>query len=384
VSGPLAGVRVVELASIGPGPMAAMLLADLGADVLRIDRPDAAQRKGPAGLDLTVLDRGRPSIGVDLKHPDGSALVLDLVAGADALIEGYRPGTTERLGLGPDACRARNPRLVYGRMTGWGQDGPLARAAGHDVNYLALTGALASIGPAGDDAAPVIPLNLVADFGGGALYLALGIVSALLAVRDGGEGQVVDAAMVDGASHLMTAFHGLQAAGQHGPRGTNLLDGGAPFYSVYRTKDDRWVSVGALEPQFFATLRRLLELDDAPELADQHDRSAWPAMRARLAARFRERTRDEWCVLLEGTDACFAPVLDVAEAPEHPAHVARGVFADVGGVVQPRPAPRFSGTPTAAPTPPPVAASDTAAGLRAWGIAAERIAALAAAGAIAA
>lgn len=380
--GPLAGVRVIELAGIGPGPFAAMLLADLGAEVLRIDRPDAAERGGPAGLDLTVLNRSRRSVGVDLKQPEGVELVLDLVARADVLIEGFRPGTTERLGLGPADCLARNPRLVYGRMTGWGQDGPLASAAGHDVNYLALTGALGSIGPAGDHAAPVIPLNLVADFGGGALYLALGVVSALLAVRDGHHGQVVDAAMVDGASSLMTAFHGLSAAGQHGPRGTNLLDGGAPFYSVYGTKDDRWVAVGALEPQFYAELVRRLDLADDPAMADQHDREAWPAMRGRLAETFRRRTRDEWCDRLEGTDACFAPVLDVSEAARHPANVARDVFVDVEGVVQPRPAPRFSGTPTARPTAPSVPASDTEEGLRSWGIDDALLAALTAAGAI--
>jgi len=382
VSGPLAGVRVVELAGIGPGPFAAMLLADLGAEVLRVDRPDAAEREGPAGLDLRVLNRSRRSVGIDLKAPAGAELVLDLVARADVLIEGFRPGTTERLGLGPDACLARNPRLVYGRMTGWGQDGPLAAAAGHDVDYLALTGALGSIGPAGDTAPPVIPLNLVADFGGGALYLALGIVSALLSARESGTGQVVDAAMVDGAASLMTAFYGLHAAGQHGPRGTNLLDGGAPFYATYRTKDDRWVAVGALEPQFYAELVRRLDLADDPAMADQHDRATWPAMRACLAARFRERTRDEWCARLEGTDACFAPVLEVAEAPQHPANVARDVFVEVDGVVQPRPAPRFSGTPTATPTAPPVPGADTVDGLRDWGVDGERLTALVAAGAI--
>lgn len=382
MAGPLSGVRIVELAGIGPAPFAAMLLADLGADVLRVERVDAERRGGPAGLDLAPLNRSRRSVAIDLKAPDGVAAVLDLVATADALIEGFRPGVAERLGLGPDDCRTRSPRLVYGRMTGWGQDGPLAQAAGHDLNYVALSGALAAIGPAGADRDPVIPLNLVGDFGGGALYLALGVVSAILEARTGGAGQTVDAAMVDGAASLMTMFFGLRAAGQHGARGTNLLDGGAPFYAVYRTADDRWITVGALEPQFYATLLDRLGLADDPLFARQHDRSRWPAMRERLAALFAGAPRAHWCDLLEGGDTCFAPVLDLDEAPDHAHNRDRGTFVDVGGVVQPGPAPRFSRTVPDAPSLPPRPGADTIAGLRDWGVPAARIDALVAAGVV--
>jgi alpha-methylacyl-CoA racemase len=380
VPGPLSGVRIVELAGIGPGPFAAMLLADLGADVLRVERVDAARRGGAGGIDLTVLNRSRRSVAVDLKNPAGAAAVLTLVEQADALVEGFRPGVAERLGLGPEDCLAHNPRLVYGRMTGWGQDGPLAQAAGHDLNYIALSGALAAIGPAGED--PVVPLNLVGDFGGGALYLALGVVSAILEARTSGAGQVVDASMVDGASSLMAAFYGLRAAGLHGERGTNLLDGGAPFYAVYRTADDRWVSIGALEPQFFATLVLLLGLQDDPVFQDQHDRAGWPAMRERLAAIFASESREHWCALLEGSDACFAPVLDMDEAPGHPHNAGRGTFVDVGGETQPGPAPRFSRTPSAPPTPAPAPGADTLGALQEWGIDPERLRALAAAGVV--
>jgi alpha-methylacyl-CoA racemase len=384
VTGPLAGVRIVELAGIGPGPFAAMLLADLGADVLRVERVDAARRGGPGGLELTVLNRSRRSVAVDLKSPDGVATVLDLVERADAFIEGFRPGVAERLGLGPDDCLARNPALVYGRMTGWGQDGPLAPRAGHDINYIALSGALAAIGPGADGEAPVVPLNLVGDFGGGSLYLALGIVSALLEARGSGRGQVVDATMVDGAASLMTAFFGLHAAGQHtAPRGSNVLDGGAPFYGVYRTKDDRWVSVGALEPQFYAALIQGMGLQDAPETAAQNDRSTWPAMRERFTATFASRTRDEWTAILGDTDACFAPVLELDEAPAHPHNVARGVFVDVDGVPQPGPAPRFSRTTADAPTPAPRPGADTLEGLAAWGVPADRLERLVADGVVA-
>ncbi|CAB4900723.1 unannotated protein [freshwater metagenome] len=383
MSGPLDGVRIVELAGIGPGPFAAMLLADLGADVLRVERVDAARRGGPGGLALTTLNRSRRSVAVDLKSPDGVATVLDLVARADALIEGFRPGVAERLGLGPDDCHARNPALVYGRMTGWGQSGPLAPTAGHDINYIALSGALAAVGPGADGEGPVVPLNLVGDFGGGSLYLALGIVSAILAARADGLGQVVDATMVDGAASLMTAFYGLAASGQHTPpRGSNVLDGGAPFYGVYRTKDDRWVSIGALEPQFYATLIGLLGLADAPEMAAQGDPSTWPAMRERFAATFASETREHWCGILEGTDACFAPVLELDEAPHHPHNVARDVFVTVDGVPQPGPAPRFSRTQTAAPTVAPAPGADTLEGLRAWGIPADELDRLLAAGTI--
>jgi alpha-methylacyl-CoA racemase len=340
--GPLAGVRVVELAGIGPGPFCAMLLADLGADVLRVDRPAASRPGWP-----TVLARGRRSVAVDLKHPDGAGVVLDLVAAADALVEGFRPGVAERLGIGPDACLARNPRLVYGRVTGWGQQGPWRLAAGHDIDYVALAGALHPIGQAGGP--PVPPLNLLGDFGGGGMLLALGVVAALLEAGRSGTGQVVDAAMVDGAALLTTQFHELLAAGLwREERGANLLDGGAPFYGVYETADGRHLAVGALEPQFWAELLRRLGLD-AGDLPAQLDRDGWPLLRARLAALFRTRTRDEWSELLAGTDACVTPVLGLAEAPAHPHNRARGTFVDVGGVVQPAPAPRFS-RPASTPT----------------------------------
>jgi alpha-methylacyl-CoA racemase len=373
--GPLAGIRVVELAGIGPGPFAAMLLADLGAEVLRVDRPAASRPAWP-----TVLARGRRSVVVDLKHPDGAAVVLDLVASADALVEGFRPGVVERLGIGPDACLARNPRLVYGRVTGWGQEGPWRLAAGHDIDYVALAGALHPIGQAGGP--PVPPLNLVGDFGGGGMLLALGVVAALLEAGRSGRGQVVDAAMVDGAALLTTQFHELLAAGLwREERGANLLDGGAPFYGVYQTADGRHLAVGALEPQFFAELLRRLGLD-AGDLPDQLDRDGWPLLRERLAELFRTRTRDQWCELLAGSDACVAPVLDLGEAPAHPHNRARGTFVDVGGVVQPAPAPRFSHTPPDPPAPPATPGEHTDQALADWGITPEEVARLRAAGAI--
>jgi alpha-methylacyl-CoA racemase len=373
--GPLAGIRVVELAAIGPGPFAAMLLADLGAEVLRVDRPAASRPAWP-----TVLARGRRSVVVDLKHPDGAGVVLDLVASADALVEGFRPGVVERLGIGPDACLARNPRLVYGRVTGWGQEGPWRLAAGHDIDYVALAGALHPIGQAGGP--PVPPLNLVGDFGGGGMLLALGVVAALLEARRSGRGQVVDAAMVDGAALLTTQFHELLAAGLwREERGANLLDGGAPFYGVYQTADGRHLAVGALEPQFFAELLRRLGLD-AGDLPGQLDRDGWPVLRERLAERFRTRTRDQWCELLAGTDACVAPVLDLGEAPAHPHNRARSTFVDVGGVVQPAPAPRFSRTPPDPPAPPATPGAHTDQALADWGITPDEVARLRAAGAV--
>jgi alpha-methylacyl-CoA racemase len=359
--GPLAGIRVVELAGIGPGPFAAMLLADLGAEVLRVDRPAASRPAWP-----TVLARGRRSVVVDLKHPDGAAVVLDLVASADALVEGFRPGVVERLGIGPDACLARNPRLVYGRVTGWGQEGPWRLAAGHDIDYVALAGALHPIGQAGGP--PVPPLNLVGDFGGGGMLLALGVVAALLEAGRSGRGQVVDAAMVDGAALLTAQFHELLAAGLwREERGANLLDGGAPFYGVYETADGRHLAVGALEPQFFAELLRRLGLD-AGDLPDQLDRDGWPVLRERLAGLFRTRTRDQWCELLAGTDACVAPVLGLGEAPAHPHNRARGTFVEVGGVTQPAPAPRFSRTPPGPPSPPAPPGAHTDQALADWGV----------------
>jgi alpha-methylacyl-CoA racemase len=373
--GPLEGVRVVEVAGIGPGPFCAMLLADMGAEVLRVERPAAGRQDWPA-----LFGRGRRSVAVDLKHPEGAGMVLDLAASADALVEGFRPGVAERLGIGPGACLARNPRLVYGRVTGWGQEGPLAQAAGHDIDYIALAGALHPIGPAGG--APVPPLNLVGDFGGGGMLLALGVVAALLEAGRSGRGQVVDAAMVDGAALLTTELHELRAAGLWSDRrGANLLDGGAPFYDVYETADGGHLAVGALEPGFYAALLELVGLDGA-DLPAQRDRDGWPALRERLAALFRTRTRDEWCRLLEGTDACVAPVLSPTEAPAHPHNRARGTFVDVGGVVQPAPAPRFSRTPCARPEPPVGPGEHTDGNLAAWGIDPDEVARLRAAGAV--
>src|SRR5262245_2191092 len=378
--GPLAGYRVLELAGIGPGPHCAMLLADLGADVLRVDRTADAQLgiSKPAFADL--MNRGRRSVAVDLKHPEGVATVLRLVERADVLIEGFRPGVTERLGLGPDVCLARNPRLIYGRMTGWGQTGPLAQAAGHDWNYIAITGALYPIGRAGER--PVPPLNLVGDFGGGALYLAFGIAAALLEAQRSGKGQVVDAAIVDGAASLMTLFYGLRAAGVWtDERAANFLDTAAPFGEVYETRDGKYITVLAIEPKFYKELLERMGLA-GEDLPHQHDRSAWPAMKERFAAIFRTRTRDEWCAILEGTDACFAPVLSMAEAPTHPHNVARETFVDYEGVVQPAPAPRFSRTPGAIQRPPARPGEHTTEALADWGFAASDIARLRAAGAV--
>ena len=372
--GPLQGVRVVELASIGPGPFCAMLLADLGAEVLAVDRPAAG---GPGWPPL--FGRGRRRVAVDLKHPEGPGLVLDLVAGADALVEGFRPGVAERLGIGPEACLRRNPRLVYGRVTGWGQDGPLAGAAGHDIDYIALAGALHPIGPAAGP--PVPPLNLLGDFGGGGMLLALGVVAALLEAGRSGRGQVVDAAMVDGAALLTTQLHELLAAGLWADRRqANLLDGAAPCYAVYETADGRHLAVGALEPRFWAELLERTGLA-AEDLPAQLDRDGWPRLRQRLAALFRTRTREEWCALLEGTDACVAPVLSLLEAPGHPHHRARSSFVEVGGALQPAPAPRFSRTPCATPAP-PGSGQDPAATLAAWGLPPDRVARLLAAGAV--
>jgi alpha-methylacyl-CoA racemase len=349
--GPLAGMKVIELASIGPGPMCAMLLADLGAQVTRIDRLAPSGLGVPVPPKFDVMGRGRRSVALDLKAAAGRDAALRLIAGADVLVEGWRPGVAERLGLGPDACFAHNPGLVYGRMTGFGQTGPLAEAAGHDINYIALSGALHAIGTPG---AALPPLNLVGDFGGGALYLAFGLMAALWERQRSGRGQVVDAAMVDGASSLMAMFHGLAAAGQWNAarRGDNLLDGGAPFYASYECAGGGQVAVGALEPKFFAELAQRIGL--APGfVAGQHDRSTWPAMRQALADIFLTRTRDEWAALLDGSDACVAPVLSLHEAPGHPHAAARAAFVDVGGVLQPAPAPRFSRSPAAVPSAPP-------------------------------
>lgn len=379
-TGPLAGVRIVELGGVGPTPFCCMLLADLGADVLRIDRPPGYDGGAPVDPRFNLLHRGRRSAALDLKNPAAVEAVLRLVRRADVLVEGFRPGVAEKLGLGPDACLAVNPALVYGRMTGWGQDGPLATEPGHDVNYIALTGALHAIGPAGGP--PAIPLNLVGDLGGGALYLAMGVLAALLESRASGQGQVVDAAMVDGAASLMTLFYGLFAAGYwHDERGTNRLDSGAPWYQVYETKDGRWLSLGSNEARFWANTVRLLGLGDA-ELPDQHDRSRWPELHATLAAVFRTRTRDEWCALAEGQEVCLAPVLSLAEAPSHPHLRARGTFVDVDGVTQPAPAPRFSRTPGAIQRPPARPGEHTDEALADWGLTPAEVSALTAAGAI--
>jgi alpha-methylacyl-CoA racemase len=381
MSGPLTGLRIVERAGIGPGPFAAMMLADMGAEVLRVDRADAVGQPAPT---WDVNARGRRSVGVDLKHPEGREAVLRLVGGADALIEGFRPGVTERLGLGPDDCLARRPTLVYGRMTGWGQDGPQAQAAGRDINYVALSGTLAMIGRPGEP--PVPPLTLVGEYGGGGMLLAFGIVCGIVEAAGSDRGQVVDAAMLDGAALLAGMFHGLRADGQWGERGTNLLDGGAWFYDSYETADGRYLSVGAIDPQARTELLRLTgladDVDGGGPIPDAADRSTWPGMAARVAARVRTRTRDEWSTLFDGTDACVAPVLEPGEAPSHPHLAARGTFTEVGGVVQPAPAPRFDRTPGTVAAPPPAPGEHTDDALGDWGFAPDEIASLRDCGAV--
>ncbi len=340
-SGPLVGLRIVEFAGIGPGPFAAMLLADMGADVVRIDRPGAAERDK-----RDVIGRGRRNLVLDLKQRDGLEVALQLLDAADALIEGFRPGVMERLGLGPEAVLARNPRLVYGRVTGWGQSGPLAQAAGHDINYIALAGALGAIGP---EEKPVPPLNLVGDYGGGALYLLVGMLAGIIEAKRSGRGQVVDCAMCDGAASLLSIFFTLLARGQwEERRGSNLLDGGAPFYGTYECADGGFIALGALEPQFYETLCRLAGLE-APEFRERSDRKRWPHLRQKMQAVFKTRTRTEWCAILEGSDACFAPVLGLREASTHPHMAHRNSFVVCDGVLQPAPAPRFSRTPSAIP-----------------------------------
>ncbi len=341
--GPLHGLKIVEFAALGPAPMGAMILADLGAEVVRIERKLAPGAKPASELfdpALDILNRSRRVVTLDLKKPEGLAAARQLIAGADGLVEGFRPGVMERLGLGPDACLAANPRLVYGRMTGWGQSGPLAHAAGHDINYLSLSGALHSIGEPGGK--PVVPLNLVADCGGGAMLLVVGLLAALLEARGSGRGQVVDAAMTDGSALLMTMMYTLKAMGEWTPqRGSNLLDGGAHFYDTYRCADGKYISVGPIEPQFYALFLDKAGIAD-PDFALQWERARWPELKTRLAAHLQTRTRNAWCALLEGSDACVAPVLDMDEAPEHPHNRARATFVEVGGVIQPAPAPRFS------------------------------------------
>ncbi len=372
--GPLAGLRIVEMEGLGPAPFCGMLLADLGADIVRIDRTADAGLGVARDPKFDLNSRSRRSVAVDMKRPEGVALVRGLIRKADALIEGFRPGVMERFGLGPEICLGDNPKLVYGRMTGWGQTGPLAKAAGHDINYISLTGALHAMGRAGDK--PLPPLNLVGDYGGGALYLAVGVLAGLWHAQRTGKGQVVDAAMVDGAASLMSIFYGLLAQGVwQDQRGVNLLDTGAPWYESYETKDGKFISLGPIEPKFYAEFLKVAELDQAG-LPDQYDRARWPELRAKLAEAIRKRTRDVWVAALEGTDACFAPVLSMAEAPRHPHNVARGTFVEVDGVVQPGPAPRFSATPGKVQGPPPRRGEHTATALRDWGIAATQIAQL--------
>ena len=380
MSGPLDGVRIIELAGLGPAPFAGMMLADAGADIIRIDRSERATYPPNTEPHVDLMNRGRRSVAVDLKHPDGVGLVLRLVEGADGLMEGFRPGVTERLGIGPDVCLARNPKLVYGRMTGWGQDGPMASAAGHDIDYIALAGALEPMARAGQR--PFPPLNLVGDFGGGGMMLAFGMCAAIISARQTGAGQVVDAAMVDGAAALMTMTYTLRSSGMwKEERGTNLLDTGAHFYEVYETSDGGYMALGAIEPQFYAALLRGLELE-GEDLPDQMDREAWPQMKERFAALFATKTRDEWTAVFEGTDACVAPVLSPWEAPSHPHLRARGTFSEVAGVVQPSPAPRFGGTPGAIRRPPPNPGQHADEALADWGLDPDEVAELRSAKAI--
>jgi alpha-methylacyl-CoA racemase len=376
--GPLTGLRVVELASIGPGPLCAMLLADLGAEVIRIDRTEPSGLGVPMDVKFEVSGRNRRSVALDIKNPAGRDAALRLIDRADVLIEGFRPGVAERLGLGPEACHARNPGLVFGRMTGFGQTGPLSQAAGHDLNYIALTGALHAIG--GKDK-PIPPLNLVGDYGGGALYLAFGILSAIFERSRSGQGQVVDAAMVDGASSLMSIFFGMAASGAWNvnERAANLLDGGSPFYDTYATADGQWVSIGSLEPKFFAELVQRIGLDTS-YLKRQYDRRCWPEMRADITRLIAAKSRDEWSALLEGTDVCFAPVLRIDEVAQHPHALARGGYIELNGITQPAPAPRFSRSQPARPTPPVKAGTHTDSILAEAGFSTDEIAALRSAG----
>jgi len=374
--GPLTGIKVVEMAGIGPGPFCAMMLSDMGAEVIRVDR---LAHKG-IGHRANVLNRGRRSIAVDLKNPDGVAAVQQLIDGADVVIEGFRPGVMERLGLGPDTCLARNPRLIFGRMTGWGQSGPLAPAAGHDINYISIGGALGAMGYS--DRPPSPPLNLVGDFGGGAMYLLAGVLAALVERGTSGQGQVIDAAMTDGTASLLSPFYGMMAMGMWTKeRMDNRLDGGAHYYGSYACADGKFISIGSIEPQFYALLLELCEIDD-PEFAKQNDKQHWASLRSKLEALFATQTRDHWCALLEGTDVCFAPVLDLQEAPNHPHNVARQSFVEIDGVTQPAPAPRFSRTPTSVQAPAAMAGEHSEEILSDWGFAANEISALKQAGAI--
>ena len=376
--GPLAGTKVIEMKGIGPGPYAGMLLADMGAEVIVVERSSRTSGIAlPSAKDVNA--RGKKSVAIDVKHPEGLKVLLKLAESADVLLEGFRPGVAERLGFGPDDCLAVNPKLVYGRVTGWGQSGPLANAAGHDINYIALTGALAAIGGIEK---PLPPLNLVGDYAGGSLFLVVGVLAALLEARQSGHGQVVDAAITDGSASLMSVFHSLANLGLWSTeRHANLLDGAAYYYGVYETSDNKWISIGPLEPQFYGLLVELAGLDEEI-FGKQAEVADWPAMRERLAEVFKSRTQKEWCDLLEGSDACFAPVLDFAEAPGHPHNRARGTYVDVDGIVQPAPAPRFSRTGCAVPQAPHTEGADTADVLQRWGFSADEIAELRGKGAL--
>jgi alpha-methylacyl-CoA racemase len=377
--GPLAGIRIVEIVGLGPGPFCGMLLADLGAEVLRVDRADVARGVDRSVPATNAMHRSKRAIGIDLKDPVGVETFLRLTDAADAAFEVFRPGVVERLGIGPDTARARNPRLVYGRLTGYGQDGPLASKAGHDIDYLAIAGALEPLGRAGQPPTP--PINVIADFAGGGMLLAYGILAALIARERTGDGQVVDAAMVDGAATMLTPFYAARASGFWGPRGTNMLDTGSPWYDSYETADGGWLAIGAIEPQFYAQLLDGLGLVNT-DLPDQHDVARWPELRERFAAVVRTRTRDEWEEHFATLDACVAPALSPLEAPNHPHNVARGTFLEIGGVPQPAPSPRFSGTPAGSPTPPEHPGESTEATLTAWGFTTDEIAGLRDAGTV--
>ncbi len=379
--GPLTGMKIVELAGIGPVPFCSTLLADMGAQVIRVDRT------APSGLGISgknpafdVLGRGRKSISVDLKNPDGVDAVLRLVESADALVEGFRPGVAERLGLGPDVCLARNEKLVYGRMTGWGQDGPISHAAGHDINYIALSGVLYSVG--NKDSGPIPPLNLTGDFGGGAMFLAFGVMAALWEAQRSGKGQVVDTSMLEGSAYLMLPIYGMHGSGfWTDERGTNILDTGAPFYGTYECSDGNWISIGSIEPKFYAELMEKSGMDKM-NLPAQMDRDSWPGMIDTYREVFKTKSRDEWCEIMEGSDICFAPVLSMTEAPHHAQNVARDSFVEVAGVPQPGPAPKFSRTQAGVQGPPPSLGENTQEGLAEWGFSADEIATLLASGAV--
>ncbi len=381
MSGPLTGLKVIELAGIGPAPMAAMMLSDMGAEVIRVDRLTASGLGIPMPKKFNFLGRGRKSIAVDLKNPAGIETLLDLIDKADIVIEGFRPGVMERLGMGPDVCLERNPKLVYGRVTGWGQEGPLSKSAGHDLNYIALSGALHAIGRSNDEP-PTPPLNLVGDFGGGTMFIVVGILAALHEVKNSGKGQVVDAGMVDGALSLMTSIYGMHAGGgQSDERASNILDSGAHFYNVYETRDGKYVSIGSIETKFYAILLDKMGIDP-DTLPPQMERESWPAMKEKFKEIFLTKTRDEWCALMENTDICFAPVLSLAEAPDYAHNKERGSFVEIDGVQHPAPAPRFSATPSSIKSPTPPTGVHTDEVLADWGISADKVAALKAAGAI--